>query len=140
MGSSGSSGIAGFTEVRPWVRRVQPGALGSQGCALGAVGGRWVHFGAPWGPSCSSRVAGATGERPGGLRVHPGSLGSVECAFAVVVFIRGRWVQWDTPWRSSYSFIWGRCVHWCSPWGPSGSFGVAGFTEVRPGCRRVHPG
>ena len=31
-------------------------------------------------------------------------------------------------------------VHWGAPWGSYGLSGVAGFIEVRPGGRRVHPG
>ena len=53
-GSSGSSGVAEFTGVRPRGRRINSGNLGSLGCAMGAVGfirGRWIHRGAPWGSS-----------------------------------------------------------------------------------------
>ena len=36
-------------------------------------------------------------------------------------------------------FIRGRCVHWVAPWGSSGSYGVAGFIDVRPEGCQVHP-
>ena len=48
--------------------------------------------------------------------------GSLWCALGVVGFIRGHWVHKDSPWRQS------------------GSSGVAGFTGIRTGCRRFHPG
>ena len=60
--------------------------------------------------------------RPGCCSVHSGSLGSPGYDLGVVGFILGRW------------------VHWCAPCWSTGSFGVVGFTWVRPGCRRVHSG
>ena len=75
------------------VRRVHPGSLSSLGCALGAVEfirGRWVHYSAPWEPSCSSWVAGFTRRRPGVFQVHPGSLVSLGGAVVFVGFILGR--------------------------------------------------
>ena len=33
---------------------------------------------------------------------------------------------------------WRRLVHSGAPWLLSGSFGVVGFIQVRPGCRRIH--
>ena len=96
----GSSGVVGFTRVRPGGRRVHPGSLGSLTCALRFVGfiwrrwlyscalssivcalgvvgfirGRWIHSGVPWGSIGSSAVVGFTRVRPEGRRVHPGSL------------------------------------------------------------------
>ena len=64
-GPAGSSGVAGFTGVRPGGRRVHPWSLGSLECALGSVGfirGRFVA--------------------------------SLECALGAIGFIRGRWVLW----------------------------------------------
>ena len=57
--SLGSSGVFGFTRVRPRGRWVHPGSFGSLGCALGVVcfiRDRWVHSGAPRGSVGSSRV------------------------------------------------------------------------------------
>ena len=93
--------VAGFNGVRPGVRRVHPGSLGSQECALCVVGfsrGRSAHLGASWGLSGSSGVAGYAGVRSRERRVHPGSLGSLELALGDVAFIQGRWVQLGTPW------------------------------------------
>ena len=78
---SGSSVVAGFNGVRPGVRRVLSGLLGSLGCALGSL----------------SSLGCAHGCR----RVHPGSLDSLVC---VVGFIRSRWVHWDAPWGRRVHF------------------------------------
>ena len=58
-GSSGSSCVAGFIEVRPGDRRVYPGSLGLLRCVLTVVGliwGRLVHWSAYWGSSGLCRV------------------------------------------------------------------------------------
>ena len=124
--SSGSSGIAAFTRVRPGFFRVHPESLSSLRCTLGAVDfiqGRWVHWGAPWVWSGSSVVAGFSGRHPGGCQAHPWSLSSLGFALRAV------------------GFIWGSWVHRSEPWGLSVSSGVAGFTGVRPGVvALIRPG
>ena len=74
----------------------------------------------------SSRFAEFTGVRRMGRRDHPASLGSLgfDMVFSlgVVRYIRCHWVHRGAPWESF------------------GSSGVAGFTGVRPVCRRFHPG
>ena len=70
--------------------------LGSLGCVLGFVrfvGGRWVHWGTPWGLSVALGVAGFIRVPLGGRRVLSGSLGALGCAlgtsgsFGVAEFI-----------------------------------------------------
>ena len=74
---SGSSGVAGFTGVRPRSHRVHPGSLDSVGYARSVfvfIQGHWVYW---WVSSGSSFVAGFSGVRPVLRRVHSGSLGSL---------------------------------------------------------------
>ena len=139
--SSGTSGVAGFTQVRPWGRRVHPRSQDSLGSALGVVvfiPVRWVY----WGAFCGLSVR----------LVHPGSLGSLGCTRSVVGFIRGRWVHRGSPWGSSGSSgatgftgvrpgdLWGHPGSLDSLGYALGSSGSSGFTGVHPGDRRVHPG
>ena len=75
--SWGSSGSSGFVGVRPGVRRVDPGSLGSLGCALAVVvfiRVRWVHWSAPWGSPGSSRVVEFSRVCAGVCWVHAWSL------------------------------------------------------------------
>ena len=113
-GSLCSSGVVGFTPVRPGCRCVHPWSLGSLGCALLVVG----------------FIRGGTQVCPGGSWVHPGSLGSLGCALGVVAFIRGRWIP--SPWGSlgSYGVVWFTLVRpWCL-WVHPGSFGLVGSALV----------
>ena len=69
---------------------VNPGLLGSLGCALVLVGfmqGRWVHWSAPSCLSGSCGVAELIVVRPGVHLVHTGSLGSLGYALGVVRFV-----------------------------------------------------
>ena len=89
-GSLGSSGVIGFTHVRP--------------------GGRWVHV---WSFGVSL-VVGFTRMCHGVRRVHPVSLGSLACAHRFNEFIRGRGVHLGPPWVSllgSSVVAVGHCVH-----------------------------
>ena len=134
--SFGSSEVAGYIGLRPWSRLVRSESLGSLGCALGVIRGRWVHWSVPFWSSGSYRFAEVIGVRPVGGRVypgslwfivvhpgvHPGSLGLLGCALEVVGFIRGRRVHWDALWWTS------------------GSSRVSGFIGVHPGDCQVHAG
>ena len=151
-GAMGSSGVVGFTRVRPGGRRVHPGSLDSLTCALRFVRfiwRRWVYSCVLSSIVCALGVVGFTRVFPGdgwvssrGRRVHPGSLGSLTCALSFVGFIWGGWVHSDAPWGSFGSlastlwvvgFIQGvRWVHSDAPWGSFGSFMVVDFTRVRP--------
>ena len=82
-GSLRSSGIVGFTAVRP-------------GCS-GFIRGRWVHLGSLWRSFGSSGVVELTRVRPGGHSVHPGSLGSLGLAQGIVRLIRGCWFSRVCP-------------------------------------------
>ena len=110
-GSLGSSGVVGFTRVRPVRRWVHAASLVSSGVALvyalgfvGFIRCRWVLSSAPCGSLRSSVVVGFTRVCPGDRWVHPGSLGSLVCAMGVVEFIRGGWVHSGMPWGSLGSF------------------------------------
>ena len=72
-GLSGSSGVAGFIEVRHR--------------GDGFTWGRYIVRGARWVLSGSCRVARFIDVHSGGRPVLPGSLG---CALGVVGFLRGR--------------------------------------------------
>ena len=126
----------------------RPGFVGFIRCVLDHAGASWVLFG-------SFGVVGFTWVRPWGRRVHSWWLGSLVCPLLVDGFIRGGWVQLGAPRGSSGSlrslcsrgwglevvwFIRGRWIHSGAPRGSSVSFGVAGFTQVRPGGREVHSG
>ena len=96
-------------------------------------------------------------------------MGAFRCALGVVGLIRGRCVNWNSPWGSSGSsavawfigvrlggrrvhpgslryalgvvvFIRCRWVNWGASWGSSGSSGVVGFLEVLPRGRPVRTG
>ena len=74
---SGSSGVAGFTGVRPGVH---PVLLGSMEYALSVfmfIQDHWVYWSPPWVSPGSSIVAGFNGVRPVVRRVYSGSLGSL---------------------------------------------------------------
>ena len=73
MRSFGSSGVVGFTRLRPWGRSVHPGTFGF---TLGDVG--FIR----------------------GRSVHPESLGSLGFALWFVNFIRVAWVLSVSYWRS----------------------------------------
>ena len=122
-GSLGLFGVFGYTRVRSGGSRVHSGSSVSRRCALGVVGGRWIHAGAPW---KSFLVIGFTRVRAGGRRVHSGSFGSLRYALGVVVFIRGIWVHAGLPWC--------RCGHAGAPW----VLWVVGFMRVRPGICRFY--
>ena len=96
---SGSSMVAGLIEVHPGCRGIHLGLLGSLECVVGS--------------SSSFRVPGFIVVPPGSRQDHSGSLGSLGCTLGVVGFIRDRWTA---PCRSSGSFavirfIRGRWVH-----------------------------
>ena len=62
-GSLGSSGVFGFTRIRPGGRWVHPGSLDSLGFALGVLAfirGCWVQSGSRLGSLCSLGVVGFT--------------------------------------------------------------------------------
>ena len=89
----GSSGVVGFTRVRPAGQWVHPGSFDSLEYALGVVRfirGLWVNSGSPWGSQCSSGVVGFTRVRHGFRWVHPEWLGSLVFALGVVGFTRVR--------------------------------------------------
>ena len=68
--SSGSSGVAEFTGVRPGSHRVYPGSLGSMGYAQSVfvfIQGHLVYW---WVSLGSSFVAGFNGVRPVLRQVH----------------------------------------------------------------------
>ena len=94
MGSFGSSGVVGFTRLRPWGRWVRQGTFGF---TLGDVG--FIR----------------------GRSVHPGLLGSLGFALGFINFIRVAWVLSDSYWRSLGFSVFvrftrvrpgGRWVHW----------------------------
>ena len=111
-GLSGSSVIAWFIGVRPGIRLVHPGSLGSLGCVLGIFGFIRIDWGAFEGSSGSSGVAGFIGLRPG-------VVGFIGLRPGVVGFIHGRWVQWGCALAVARS-ISGRWVHCGPPRGFSG--------------------
>ena len=76
-GPSGSSGVAGFTGVRPGGRLVHPLSFGCAVVIVWFIRGGWIHWSAPWGSSGSS-----------------GSLGTLWCVLEIVVFIQGSWFHW----------------------------------------------
>ena len=84
-------------------RWVQPGSLGSLGCALavvGFIGGRLVHSGGPRGSLGASRVVRFTLVLPGGRWFRPVSLRSDGWALWDIGFILGSWGLSDAPWGS----------------------------------------
>ena len=158
-----SSSRLRFIRVRPGVRLVSSGSLGSLAFAFGFVGfirGHWVHWCLPWGTSCSS---GVIMMRTGDHCVHPGSICSLRCPWGssgsswvtwyigvrpggrrvhprslcsfgcVLAVVR---VHWGCAlWVSG--FIRGHWFNWGAPRGSSRSSGVAGFIGVRPVDLRV---
>ena len=146
-GSLGSSGMVGFTPVRPGDLWVHLGSFGSLGCAMGVVGfirGRWDHEGAPLCLMGSSCVVGFTRVRAAGHCVYPGWLGSLRFALEVTGFIRGRRVHSSAPrvlWVHLGSFgSLGNALVALALCGSLGSSEVVGFTRVRHGDRWVHRG
>ena len=118
--------------------------MDSPGCALGVVG---FNLGLLGSLEFTLLVDVFTRMRPRGPRVHLRSLGSRGCALEVVWFIRGRWIHSGELRGSSGSFgvVRFNLGHALVVAGfirdPTwGSFGVLGFTRVRPRYFRVHSG
>ena len=137
-GSMSLSAVVGFTWVRAGGRWIHSGSLGwlwgslSSSADVGFTrvhgGCRWFHL-ESWGSlGLPLGVVGFIKVRPGGSSVHLGSLSSLGLALGFLGFALG-----------VVEFIRGRCVHFGSTWSSSGSFGVVGFTRIRPGGLLVHP-
>ena len=107
-GSFGSSGITGFTPIRPWGRWLLPGSFSLLEFALVVVGfirGRLEHWGLPWVLLRTTGVVGFTWVRTGGRCAHKGMLGSLRFALRFDAFIQGGWVLSDSL-RGSFGSIW----------------------------------
>ena len=159
--SLGSSGVAWFIGVCPWVRQVHPWSFVSLGWVLGVVRFIRVHCGILCWSSGSFEVAGFIAVRPVGGRVHQGScvhlgvrLVSSESS-GVAGFIGVHPVDRRVhpgllgSLGCALGIVWfirGRWVHWGAPWGsldssgsrvdwdvPWGASVSSGFIGVRPG-------